>query len=371
MQVQPERRGWRHLLGQAIGVVGLLAMCGAFGVGCEGCDCRCDGGHAEPGACDPSPMSCFSCGGYEQCDAGVSFDTGVVPPIDTGRDAYVRVDAPSCAGARPLGDSCLSGVCERGLMCLPPLSAVLRDGAEVAIGEAMCSVGCDPETDACGACGGCSVEVPFGSGRVHSEPVCRRTCTPTLRTRGDCADGFACDPRTALCVPACRDDEDCHYAPQPDGTFTPSTEARLRCNRNTGRCDHDTPDTLPTTGTVCGADTDCAAGDECYRSAALGVGICTRFACDAPTRPCPLDERCVEVGASTSCRVDCNVTADCPVGTACDTNSFSCWTTCANDSHCGASEWCTTTTGRSCDAPPCFCRDRPASRDAGSIDAGL
>jgi len=373
MRAQRPRRGWRYFIGQAIGVIGLLAVCGAFGVGCEGCDCRCDSTRSEPGVCDPAPMSCLSCGGYEECDAGPSFDAGVVPPIDTGRDAFVSVDAPTCVEALPIGESCPRGLCEGegGLACLDPPAAVLASGEEVAIGEAMCSVLCDPETDACGACAGCSIDVPFGSGRVRNEPVCRRTCTPTLRTRGDCADGLACDPRTALCVPSCLEDTDCHYAPQTAGTFTPSTEARLRCNRNTGRCAHDTPDTLPTTGAVCGSDTDCAAGDECSGSAGLRGGICTRFACDAPTRPCPLEERCVDVGASTSCRVACNDTADCPIGTACDTNSFSCWTTCANDSGCAAAEHCRTPTGRSCDRPPCFCSPRPASPDAGILDAGL
>ncbi len=351
MRTERGRRHLRRVVVQAVGAVGLLWMCGILGIGCEGCGC----GTPTPRRCDPAPMSCISCARPEPCDAGPS-DVGAPLP-DFDADARVLVDAPMCVGGL-LGVPCVEEVCDptTALLCLPAPEAVLSDGATVALGEASCSRECDPEADTCGPCAGCSTELPFGSGRVYTRPVCRPRCAPSFGTPGDCPSGLTCDPRTALCVPSCDDDADCQYAPLSDGTFAPSTAGGLRCDRATGRCAHDTPDTLPTTGDGCLADTDCAAGHECS-----AAGVCTRFACEPPMRACPPEERCVPTEGSTSCRLACNTTGDCPGRTACDPNSNTCWATCSYDRDCTASEQCLTPTGRPCDGPPCFC----------AVDVGL
>lgn len=329
---------------------------GCSGCCCDGCSCHCSPCPGPPDASvtppPPSrPPSSCSCSHIDyQWDAGP-----IDAPLDTRTDApFTTFDVPRDAcdyttpGAAP-GSVCRpDGSCADGLTCELGVLVPVLAGEPRLIPTNVCAIACDPARDDCGPCARCSSDLPVGAGRLTAPPVCRPRCTPSLLDRGDCLAGFTCDPRTAVCVPACQTDLDCQLEPTADGlAFT--EQPLLTCDPLTGRCAHPDPTPAPPLGTACETDLDCAATDVCFRPSFARLGACARFGCASPSLACDLGAVCTSEGCVPQCLA---IGPACPLGLACERPSGTCRLTCTTSAECAAGRICQTELGCTGD---CFC----------------
>jgi hypothetical protein len=219
---------------------------------------------------------------------------------DSESDEYSHcftLDPPqTCTGVTSrTGEPCgCDGDCAGGLPCMPaPSSRNIVPGG-------LCLRQCDAHGD------GSGTECPSGEKchfHANVDSGDRGACVQACARPSDCAEGRVCSLKDG-CVPYCQSDAECASTGKP-------------CNRYLGFCTGvELPGPSMPIGAACESEDDCAGafcvsgdGDHWFCSAR----------CSIARQGCPDGATCVDYrdGDRGVCVPKCNLTLECPPGTAC------------------------------------------------------
>jgi len=256
-----------------------------------------------------------------------------------------RVDSFACpndpADGPPennLGGPCSSPADCHGNFCLDAARFPTFPGG-YCLGQANLFVSCNPfDPTSCPVGAAC---VPAGA---RSSSIARYLCLDACavasdrglahRTNCDCREFYACDPVLGVCVPGCRNDEDCCRrwtdadgdTVQDSGEWTPVEGCRGTCDLASYRCVYEGAPGAAI-GDPCVHENDCPADSRCISEALYGVpgGICIRDRCDLEGHECDAGSGCAGLALSYwACVRGCRVGSDpgddgyrCETGQAC------------------------------------------------------
>ena len=343
--------------------------CGTLGAACADCTRLAAAPTCSAGAC------VGNCGGAGDGSCGVGYccnAVNVCAPVTNGScgaagascvDCARSAAGPVCLGGAcgcqsaadcPVGQACTNGACGAGCSMNAACNGSCCNGG-------TCAPALSPTTCGIGACMSC-----VASAMGHACVAGKCGCNAAI----DCPGGQACNTATHLCSPTCDANTPCNGGCCANGMCQPGT-AVSSCGANGGLCADCAAGFAAgklgqvcqpaAGGGVCGCNTvnDCPAGLSCSNllcgatcnvNAPCKTGCCGGGNCRTGTA----DSSCGGSGACVDCttspngtvcvanvlRCGCNVAADCPSGSSCNTVTHSCESACGNASHTACNGGC-------------------------------